>query len=238
MEKRSLCRNMNRLIILLSVLLWVAGCASNDQQPPPDFRINTAKQILDSPSGLMLAVVSGSEESLRTSLLEGDSVNAVYQGDTPLRIALMNGRARFVRILMRAGAAPNWNLQPEQASLLMLACRRGMNEQVIEFIKQGQDLNYVDARGWSALAEASLNGHLTTANILLDAGAEVDVYPDGESLLMKLVAENNMLIVKPMLDAGADVNFVAKSGETALSIARENQFHELDLMLVQAGARL
>ncbi|KZZ77108.1 hypothetical protein A3765_23645, partial [Oleiphilus sp. HI0130] len=122
--------------------------------------------------------------------------------------------------------------------LLMLASRKGMNEQVIAFIQQGQDLNYIDTRGWSALAEASLNGHLTTANILLDAGAEVDVYPDGASLLMKLVADNNMLIVKPMLEAGADVNFIAQSGETALSIARENQFHELDLMLVQAGARL
>lgn len=229
---------MNRLIILLSVLLWVAGCASNDQQAPPDFRINTAKQVLDAPSGLMQAVESGSEERLRASLLAGDSVNAVYQGETPLRIALVQERARFVRILLRAGAAPNWNLQPEQASLLMLASRKGMNKQVVAFIQQGQDLNYVDTRGWSALAEASLNGHLTTANILLDAGAKVDVYPDGESLLMKLVAENNMLIVKPMLEAGADVNFVAQSGETALSIARENQFHELDLMLVQAGARL
>lgn len=229
---------MNRLIILLSVLLWVAGCASNDQQAPPDFRINTAKQVLDASSGLMQAVENGSEERLRASLLAGDSVNAAYQGETPLRIALAQGRARLVRILLRAGAIPNWNLQPEQASLLMLASRKGMNEQVVAFIQQGQNLNYVDTRGWSALAEASLNGHLTTANILLDAGAEVDVYPDGASLLMKLVADNNMLIVKPMLEAGADVNFVAQSGETALSIARENQFHELDLMLVQAGARL
>lgn len=229
---------MNRLIILLSVLLWVAGCASNVKEPPPDFRINVAQEVLDAPSGLMQAVRVGDEEALRASLLEGDSVNGVYQGDTPLRIALQNGRERFVSILLRAGAAPNWSLQPEQASVLMLASRKGMNQIVIAFIQQGQDLNYVDARGWSALAEAAINGHLTTANILLDAGAAVDVYPEGESLLMKLVADNNMLIVKPMLEAGVDVNFVSESGQTALGIARGNQFHELDLMLVQAGARL
>jgi ankyrin repeat protein len=206
---------MIRLIILLSGLLLIAACASNGQQPPPDFRINVAQQELGAPSELMQAVAEGNEEALRTSLLAGDSVNAVYQGETPLRIALQEGRGRFVRILLRAGAVPNWNLQPDQASLLMLASRKGMNTEVVEFIQQGQDINYANRQGWSALAEAALNGHLTTANILIDAGADVDVYPDGESLLMRLVADNNMLIVKPMLEAGADVNFVSDSGRSA-----------------------
>lgn len=229
---------MIRLIILLSGVLLIAACASNGQQPPPDFRINIAQQELSAPSRLMQAVTEGNELALRESLIAGDSVNAAYQGETPLRIALQEGRGRFVRILLRAGATPNWNLKPDQASLLMLASRKGMNAEVVEFIQSGQDINYVNNQGWSALAEAALNGHLTTANILIDAGADVDVYPDGESLLMRLVADNNMLIVKPMIEAGADVNFVSGSGRSALSIARENQFHELDLMLVQAGARL
>jgi hypothetical protein len=55
---------------------------------------------------------------------------------------------------------------------------------------------------------------------------------------MHAVADENTLIAQQLIAAGADVNSIDQSGETALSIARQAGFFDLDLMLVQAGARL
>ncbi len=229
---------MVRVIILSSVLVWIAGCATNATNPSQGFRINTTSRVIDNPSGLMQAVAQGHETRLRERIISGDSVNAVFKEDTPLRIALINERVRIAQILLRAGAKPDASLNKEQASALMLASRHGLNSIVTQLIKQGVDIDYENASGNSALVEAAMRGHLTTVNILIAAGVNVDVFPNGRSLLMHMVADNNMLIVKPLIEAGVDVNYMDANGESALSVARENNFHDLDLLLVQGGARL
>jgi len=228
---------MIRVIILSSVLLWVAGC-TNSSVSSEQFRLVKIKEHISQPSKLMFAVQNGDENAMKAALLAGDSVNAVYQGDTPLRLALTDKQVRMANILLRAGAEPDWALEKSQASLLMLASANGFNDMVIELIQRGYDLNYRNESGRSALFEAAVAGHLTTVNILLNAGAETDVLVGGQSLLMHLVERNSMLIVKPIIEAGVDVHYVSDMGESALTIARKKQLHELDLMLVQAGARL
>lgn len=228
---------MIRVIILSSVLLWVAGC-TNSSVSSEQFRLVKIKERILQPSRLMQAVQAGDESAMKTALLAGDSVNAVYQKNTPLRFAMLSKQVRIANILLRAGAEPDWALEQTQASVLMLASRNGLNALVEAFIQRGYDLNYIDGEGQSALSEAALAGHLTTVNILLNAGASTDVEINGQSLLMRLVASNSMLIVKPILEVGVDVNFVSRDGDSALSIARKKQLHELDLMLVQSGARL
>lgn len=228
---------MMRAIILLSLLIWVGGCASKNAVPN-DFQINTLTQSIKEPSGLMTAISSGDEVAMKERILAGDSVNAEFEGQTPLRYAISAKQTRMVQILLRAGAQPNWAMQPGQESVLMLVSRLGLNDLVVAFIRSGMALDYADASGRTALTEAAMNGHLTTANVLINAGADVDIVFEGKSLLMHLVEQNSMLLVKPVIEAGADVNYVSNMGESSLSIAREQQLHELDLMLVQAGARL
>ncbi|KZY70086.1 ankyrin repeat domain-containing protein, partial [Oleiphilus sp. HI0066] len=184
------------------------------------------------------AISSGDEVAMKERILAGDSVNAEFEGHTPLRYAISAKQTRMVQILLRAGAQPNWAMQPGQESVLMLVSRLGLNDLVVAFIRSGMALDYADASGRTALTEAAMNGHLTTANVLINAGADVDIVFEGKSLLMHLVEQNSMLLVKPVIEAGADVNYVSNMGESSLSIAREQQLHELDLMLVQAGARL
>jgi hypothetical protein len=54
---------------------------------------------------------------------------------------------------------------------------------------------------------------------------------------MHVVEKNNMLLSQLLIAAGADLDFSDADGDTALKIARRNGFFDLDLMLVQAGAR-
>ena len=72
--------------------------------------------------------------------------------------------------------------------------------------------------------------------ILIKAGADVNITPKGQSLLMHTVEDNNMLLSQILIKAGADVNFKDVKGETALKIARRKGYFDLDLMLVQSGA--
>jgi ankyrin repeat protein len=55
---------------------------------------------------------------------------------------------------------------------------------------------------------------------------------------MKIVANGDLLTAEMLLAAGADVNYRADSGRTALDIARENNSRDLEMLLVQAGATL
>ena len=106
-----------------------------------------------------------------------------------------------------------------------------------DLIIRGADLNYEDHLGYSAITKAAKKGHLTTLKILINAGANVNVAPEGRSVLMRVVEDNNMLLSQLLIAGGADVNFRDANGDTALKIARRLGYFDLDLMLVQSGAR-
>ena len=61
--------------------------------------------------------------------------------------------------------------------------------------------------------------------------------PGGESLLMKIVGQGDLLMAEMLLAAGADVHFRAADGGTALQRARALGYPDLDMLLIQAGAR-
>jgi len=55
--------------------------------------------------------------------------------------------------------------------------------------------------------------------------------------LMKIVATGDLLTAEMLLAAGAEVNYRSDNGRTALDVARANSNQELEMLLVQAGAR-
>lgn len=88
------------------------------------------------------------------------------------------------------------------------------------------------------MAYAAINRHLTTLKILINAGAEVNVFPEGKSVVMYVVQDNNPILLQELIEAGADLNYRDENGDTALRLARRAGYFDLDLMLVQAGGRL
>ncbi len=125
----------------------------------------------------------------------------------------------------------------DQAQYLMQAAAQGDKNIVQQLINNGADINYLDASGNSALAEAALKGKLTIVKLLIKAGGDVNVTPGGESLLMHIVRNNDLLTAQVLIASGADVNFATRDGITALQIAQSKGYRELEMLLVQSGAR-
>ena len=98
-------------------------------------------------------------------------------------------------------------------------------------------VNASDAGGYTPVMRAAEQGHVSVVKVLLAAGANVNVSQGGESLLMKIVASGDLLTAEMLLAAGADVNYRSPEGRTALDVARATNSQDLDMLVVQAGAR-
>jgi len=186
---------------------------------------------------LMLAAEAGDSGRLKLALEQGGKINAFTPQDSAFSLALKNGHEAISRILLSAGSDWESGFTTGQSSALIVAADLGFDDIVKLLIVKGAPLEQVDENGYTALAKCARNGHLTTLKIMINAGANVNVQPEGRSVLMHVVEKNNMLLSQLLIAAGADLNFSDDEGDTALKIARRNGFFDLDLMLVQAGAQ-
>jgi ankyrin repeat protein len=87
-----------------------------------------------------------------------------------------------IKLLIPASMDPNFR-NPGGWSPLMLAAWKGRTSIARYLISVGSDVAAIDSCGCSALAYAALEGECRTIQLLLDAGAPVDVQPHGVSLL-------------------------------------------------------
>lgn len=199
--------------------------------------LDMSHQQVASKTALMLAAESGDSRALKTALEGGIKINAFTGTDTAFSLALKNKHEAISRILLSAGSDWQKGFSNEQTSALIIAADEGFDDIVKMLILRSAPLEDKNEKGYTALSICAKNGHLTTLKILINAGANVDVSPEGRSVLMHVVEKNNMLLSQLLIAAGADLNVSDENGDTALKIARRNGFYDLDLMLVQAGAR-
>ncbi|UZE96592.1 ankyrin repeat domain-containing protein [Alkalimarinus alittae] len=197
---------------------------------------NRAPATADKPTALMLAAAEGDISEMQDLVANGDNVNTETPEGTALTYALTSNQKNSALYLMSRGANPNKGFEQGEPSLLMIASERADNRVVKALLAAGAEVNYADAQGESAISFASYKGHLTTVKTLLKAGADVNVTPEGQSLLMRIVKNNDLLLAQVIIAAGADVNFADESGMTALKIAQENNLADLEMLLVQSGA--
>lgn len=125
----------------------------------------------------------------------------------------------------------------QRAELLLQSAEQGYQDGVSALLKAGADVNYVRDDGSTALSRAAEKGRLPIVKMLIRAGADVNHSLSGQSLLMHIVDNNDLLMAQVFIAAGADVNFVAEDGKTALSIAQEKRFRDLEMLLRQSGAQ-
>ncbi len=227
-----------RHIILLLSIMALVSCAS---QPQNNFNIDALDKTVryfEAPTALMRAAEQGDIPAMREALLSGSLLNAHNESGNAFSLALKAEHYTIAEFLLKVGASYQYGFAKEDPSALMLAAAKGRNDLTKQLIIKGAEVNHMDAQGFTAAAHAAMNRHLTTLKILINAGATVNADPQGQSILMHMVADNNPLIVQQLIGAGADVNYRNSNGDTALRIARRAGYYDLDLMLIQAGARL
>lgn len=174
---------------------------------------------------LMDAAQSDNDRILRMLLDAGGDVRESDLGLTALIYAISSRRHRNVEVLVQYGSdvnCPGWLGTP---LIMALTCNPDP-EDCAFLLAHGANPNVQSQLGETPLVQAAHVGTLKTVQLLLRAGADVNIRDaDGKTALM-MATENCMdsetEIVTLLLKAGADPTLVDKSGKTAEDQASAN----------------
>ncbi len=124
---------------------------------------------------------------------------------------------------------------PRQRQLLE-AISRGPQDQVLQLLDSGADIEYFE--GTTALCHAVQNGNETTVDILLARGANVNNYDYTYSTaLMRAADSGKEILVSILLSHKADPEMKDVYGNTALQIAaRKGQFLIVKMLLAHGAS--
>jgi ankyrin repeat protein len=156
-------------------------------------------------TALMFAARTGKPDAVQVLLQSGSDVNAMetWGGTTALMWAAREGHTETVELLLAAGANVD-----TQSLFVPIDTARGF-EGASPRARLPDEVGpvYHASGELTALMFAAREGHLGTAQALIDAGAELDkVAGDGKHALNLALFNGNYAIASLLIDRGADVN--------------------------------
>ncbi|KAN0138107.1 Ankyrin repeat-containing domain protein [Lactarius tabidus] len=160
-------------------------------------------------------------------------------GDTPLHLAASSHHLEIARILLKYNA--DVNSQNEDGSTpLDIASSRGNLDVLRLFLAHNADAVVDDNRGSTLLHLVSIRSHLELARSLNELKADINASDDEGSTLVQRVSqdvrEGYLEIMRLLLDHGANLNALDKSGNTALHFAASEGHLEVVRMLLELKA--
>ena len=109
-----------------------------------------------------------------------------------------------------------------------MASQNGQVEVVKSLLEGGAQINWQTNDGTSALHTASQNGHVDVAKLLLGKVAKVDLLNNDQcSPLMMACEHGQTAVTQVLLDHDADTYLRNKKNQTALEIAKENNYLDI-----------
>jgi uncharacterized protein len=191
----------------------------------------------DPRQALFSAVAAGDAAGVRRILAADPTLaNARNDaGDSPLLVALYNGRADIVALLKSEGAEVN----------LFEACALGDLE--IARAHLARDPALVGAYshdGWTALHLAAFFGHRDLVGVLIDRGADIDArsrsarFAQENTPLHAAAANRQTAAAEVLIDRGADINARDGRGFTPLGLAAGSRNDLLVIRLLGLGAQV
>ena len=164
--------------------------------------------------------------------------------ESPLTLAAISNSVPLCRKLVQRGEIVNTQDIGGDGSALAAAAFQG-NLEVVKFLclEAGADVDLLlnGAHHGSALAAAAFQGHLEMVKFLcLEAGADVNLLLNGGygSALAAAAYDDNLEIVKVLLDAGANVDLLL-NGRYGSALATAACYGNLDIvkfLCLEAGA--
>lgn len=126
---------------------------------------------------------------------------------------------------------------------LAWAAAKGDNRAVVTLLSHGADPNITDVQASGPVSNAAARGHTACVRLLLEAGAQSDpVIPGMEKKGSPLncAARNatDVLLLKSLLDFGANIESCGVDGQTSLIHASRNDNSSFAMLLLEYGANL
>jgi len=175
---------------------------------------------------LMAAAAHGHGAVFKALLGAGAAVGRQCDtGCTALTLAAGEGHEEVVRALIDAGAPVDLPSTVEQATPLLSAAFFGHASIARELLRSGADVNWADAKGFTALAKAAARGHVEVCRLLLAAGADVDRrdFLSGSTPLILAAERGHLGAVEALIEAGADPHVKSAFNKTALEYVRSSE---------------
>lgn len=202
----------------------------HEPPPPRDTDTTLASPQMTARDGLLHAILGDDTERVREILADDPSLAAADGADSPILIALYRGRAESLGLLLAA--------QPQVTAFEAVAL--GIDELVASFLAEDLDLvSRYTPDGFTMLHMAAYFGHVTTATMLLDSGADVAAVSqdDAEGTpLHAAVAARHHGMAWLLLARGAPVDAQQAGGFTALHVAARLGDHAIVQLLIVNGA--
>ena len=106
------------------------------------------------------------------------------------------------------------------------------------FVEAGMDVNCRDSAGTPMICIAARSGRNSMIEWLLEKGADIDAISKdrGYSAVMDAVWKSSLDIVKLLIEKGANLNFIANDGQSALILATGASNPRICEILVKNGA--
>jgi ankyrin repeat protein len=190
---------------------------------------------------IIKAARAGRRDIVKYLLSVGANPNgkAVPDGETALAEASSMGFDDVVEVLLAAGADPK-SKDGRGNTPFMMAFFSGHMDVAEMLLAKGVDVNATGQADISPLQTASSICSPEKLQWLVDHGAKVNQVTQleygGQTALMTAVRVGQTECVKKLLELGANPHLKVKSGETAVSVAKETENAEVIALLAAVKA--
>jgi ankyrin repeat protein len=164
-----------------------------------------------------------------------ESVNSNW-GDTPLHMAVQDGREQIVRVLIARGADVNRANDRGNTPLHRAVEYPNL---VTALLDAGANANAPDVQGRTPLHWVAMGGAKASLETMLARGADVKaVDQQGQTALHCAAREGNTAAIAALIAAGADANTADRFGATPLHVAAASRQAGAVSMLLEKGANV
>ena len=157
-------------------------------------------------------------------------------GNVPIILAVTNGYAEIVKVLISADADKDFQ-DRDGKSALSHAAYHGYVDIVEILIESNCKIDLENKKGQTALSIAAQNKHIKVVKMLLAAGADINSQTtDGKSALTYADLSGNFELVKLLLEMGAKDQLQTKGSTFYISreCVRQNRLEMNPLLLLAA----